>query len=96
MCPHLLRGGALSFFEPLKEPSYSCADREVFLDSGVVILSVYFNRAQLLLVAFIFGLSGGSRVSVLLCLTNTSCPAQGPILSPTSKQLTMLELGENS
>lgn len=38
---------SLLFFDPLKEPSFSCADREVFLDSGVVILSVHFNRAQL-------------------------------------------------
>ena len=49
------------------------------LTLGVVILSLYFSSAQLLPVALSLECLGENKASVLLHLTNTSCPAQGPI-----------------
>ena len=49
------------------------------LTSGVVILSLHFSRAQLPPLALFFECLGENKSSVLLHLTNTSCPAQGPI-----------------
>lgn len=90
--PHLLRGGALSFFDPQGAFLLTCRQGSFpWLRSGYLICLL--QQSSLLLGAFILGLSGGNRASVLLCLTNTNCPAQGPILSPTSRQLTLLEFG---
>ena len=49
------------------------------LTSGVVILSLYFSRAQLLPPALSLECLGENKASIFLHLTNTSCPAQGPI-----------------
>ena len=52
------------------------------LTSGVVILlhfTLYFSRAQLLPLALTLGCLGENKASVLLHLTNTSCPTQRPI-----------------
>ena len=49
------------------------------LTSGVVILSLYFNKVQLLPLALSLECLGENKASLLLHLTNTSCPAQGHI-----------------
>ena len=49
------------------------------LTSGVVILSLYSSRAQLLPLPLSLECLGENKASILLHLTNTRCPAQGPI-----------------
>ena len=49
------------------------------LTSGVAILSLYFNKVQLLPLALSLECLGENKASILLHLTNTSCPAQGHI-----------------
>ena len=52
---------------------------EFSLTSGVAFLSLYFSRAQLPPLALSLECLGENKASILLCLTNTSWPAQGPI-----------------
>jgi len=49
------------------------------LTSGVVIFILLFSRAQLLPLALTLGCLDENKASVLLHLTNTSCPTQRPI-----------------
>jgi len=49
------------------------------LTSGVSALSVYFSRAQLLPLALSLECLGENKASVLLHLTNASCPVQEPM-----------------
>ena len=50
-----------------------------FLDLRSGHLSLYSSRAQLLPITSSLECLGENKASVLLCLANTSCPAQGPI-----------------
>ena len=70
----------------------TCADRKVFLTSGAGTLSLYFSRAQLLQLALPLECLGENKASVLLHLTNTSCPAQGPVCLQPTKHKQSLEL----
>ena len=49
------------------------------LTSGMVILSLYFSRAQLPPLALSLECLGENKAAILLHLTNSSCSAQGPI-----------------
>ena len=80
-CPHLLWGRGPSFLTP-KKPFCAYADREVFLDLWVDASSLYFSRAQLLLVALSLECLGENKAWILLNLTNPSYVAQDPS-SPT-------------
>ena len=62
-----------------KESFCAWAVREVSLASGVIILSLYFSRAQLLPLALFLECLGENKAAISHCLTNTSCPVQRPI-----------------
>ena len=61
-----------------KEAFCACAVGEVSLTSGMVILSPYSGRPQLLLLTLSLECLG-KQSSNLLSPTDSSCPAQGPI-----------------
>ena len=61
-----------------KESSCICAEK-FSLTSGLVLLSLYFSRAQLLPLALSLECLGENKASVLLHLTNASCPVQEPM-----------------
>ena len=83
------RESSCSFLLPSVLPGHYTHARvqtgKVFLTSGAGTLSLYFSRAQLSQLVLSLECLGENKASVLLHLTNTSCPAQGPHLSPTSK-----------
>ena len=83
------RESSCSFLLPSVLPGHYTHARvqtgKVFLTSGAGTLSLYFSRALLSQLVLSLECLGENKASVLLHLTNTSCPAQGPHLSPTSK-----------
>lgn len=60
------------------------------LISGVVILFLYFSRVQLLPLGLSLECLGEDKASILLHLTNISCPVHGPICLHLSMTLFML------
>ena len=66
-------------FWPLRSLPAHVQTGRFSLTSGVVPFSLYFSRVQLLPLAFSLGWLGENKASVLLHLTNTSCPYQRPI-----------------
>ena len=79
MSTHLWSGTS-SILTP-KEPSCTCADREVFLGR----VTSLFQQSSAPSTSFVLGVSSENRASILLCLANTSCPTQGTHLSLTSE-----------
>ena len=72
-------------FSTPKKPSCTCADREVFLTSGVGnYLSLGSSNAQLLSLALSLEYWGENKGSILLHLTTPGVWPRGP-LSPTSQ-----------
>ena len=78
-CSCLLQGGAPSLFNPQESLLAHVQTRKSSLTSGVGTFSLCFSRTQLLPLALSLECLGENKASVLLHLTNTSCPAQGPI-----------------
>ena len=81
-CPHLLWGGSPSLFLTPKGPSYTCANREAFLDPRSGYLISFLQQSSTSASSFDLGVSGwgeGNKASILFRSTNISCPAQGPI-----------------
>ena len=68
----------LPFWAPRSLPTHVQAGK-FSLTSGVGALSLHFSRAQLLPLALSLECLGENKASILLHLTNPSCPAQGPI-----------------
>ena len=62
-----------------KEPSCACADREVSLDLRSGHLISLLQQSSALPLALSLECLGENKASVLLHVTNTSCPAQVPI-----------------
>ena len=75
---HIVRWRPLPFRPPRSLPA-RVQTGKFSLTSGGVILSLCFSRAQLLTLVLSLECMGENRASMLLHLTNTSCPAQGPI-----------------
>ena len=72
--------GPPSFLTPMKHVlSAHMQTGKSSLTSGVSALSVYFSRAQLLPLALSLECLGENKASVLLHLTNASCPVQEPM-----------------
>ena len=78
MSTHIMGWHPLPFWPPRNLPAHVQVGK-FSLTLGVVILSLYFSRAQLLPLALSFECLSENRASVLLHLTNASCPAQGPV-----------------
>lgn len=83
--PHLLGGGANSHlghqgaFLCLCSPEASLDPRSLISSSCLFLLISLPQQSSASAASFVLGVSGGTETSTLLCLTNTSCPAQGGI-----------------
>ena len=77
VCPHITGWRPLPFWPSRSLPAHVQTGK-FSLTSGVVILSLYFSRAQLLPLALSLEHLGENKASIWLHLTDTSCLAQGP------------------
>ena len=78
-CPYLLWGGT-PFWPPRSLPEHMQTEKSS-LTSGVDTLSLCSSRALLLPLALSLECLGEKKAWILLHLTNTRCPAQGPTIS---------------
>ena len=79
-CISTLMGWGPFPVQPQRRLPEQCADREVFLDLRSGHLISLLQQSSASATSFVLGgVSGWEQTSVLLHLTNTSCPSHGPI-----------------